>query len=403
MPLNNAPLDLPMESKIIRYWCFVLLIASFAVSLVCPDVVMGAPNKVRVAILKDAKTFTLSVRGKYKIIDPTTGQELNSGRRLRKSVVTATPNGIMIADQIYLVDRLRILAQKDVSLYNKEKRLRYRGQIDIVRDKKNKFLVINSLNIEDYVKGVLYHEVPHYWPLTAIKAQAVATRTYAAYQLSMRKKEPYDVTSDIYSQVYGGRSAERYRPKIAVNRTRGQVLTFNGAILPAYFHSTCGGHTENVGALWEHDLSPLHGVKCGFCVSSPHYRWTKNFRSKDIQDKLNANGFKIGLIKKIEVLKKTNSGRVKSLKITTRDGKLATITGVRFREIIGPNTLKSNYYDIEMKGYYFDLIGRGWGHGVGMCQWGVYQMAKKRYKYTSILKHYYPDTRIVDISEIHRN
>jgi len=83
-----------------------------------------------------------------------------------------------------------------------------------------------------------------------------------------------------------------------------------------------------------------------------------------------------------------------------RNNKSNTIPGVRFREIIGPNVLKSNHYDIDMKGYYFDVIGRGWGHGVGMCQWGAYQMARQRYKYTNILEYYYPGSKIKKISEL---
>ena len=132
----------------------------------------------------------------------------------------------------------------------------------------------------------------------------------------------------------------------------------------------------------------------------PNYRWKKNFRSKDIQQKLNANGFKLGLIKEIDVLERTKSGRIKNLEIKTRDGKSTTISGIKFRDIIGPNVLKSNYYDIEMKGYYFDVNGRGWGHGVGMCQWGVYRMAKKRYEYTRILGYYYPGAKITKILEL---
>lgn len=389
-----------MESKIIRYCGIFLLSATLTASILYSDATASRPDKIRVAILKDSKGLTLSIRGKYEITDPKTNRELIAGRRLRKTEVVTTPNGIRIADHVYFVERLRILAKKDISLYKNGKELRYRGQIDIIRDKGNKLLVINTLGIEDYVKGVMYHEVPHHWPLTAIKAQAVATRTYALYQLSQKVDHKYDVTSDIYSQVYGGRSAERYRSNIAVNRTRGEILTYKGRIFPAYFHSTCGGKTENVKELWKHDLLPLSGVKCGFCTRAPYYRWKKNFQSKAIQDQLNANGFKLGLIKKIEVADRTKSGRVKTLKVNTRDGKSAAISAARFREIIGPNVIKSNYYDIDMKGYYFDVIGRGWGHGVGMCQWGVYQMSKKRYKYTSILEHYYPGTKIADITEL---
>ena len=92
--------------------------------------------------------------------------------------------------------------------------------IDIIGNKQNKSLIINSLDLETYVKGVLYHEISHKWPLEAMKAQAVAARTYAFYQIKMNKAGAYDITSDIYSQVYGGRSAERYRTNLAVNRTR---------------------------------------------------------------------------------------------------------------------------------------------------------------------------------------
>ena len=280
-----------MKSKVIQYFSIIILSFVFALNVLHSDAVASQPPKVRVAILKDAETFMLSVRGKYTIINPKTNQELENGRRLRKSKVIMTPNGIKIADQVYFVQQLSIVAKKDISIYVEGKKLRYRGKIDIVRGKESKFLVINTLDIEDYVKGVLYHEVPYYWPMTAIKTQAVATRTYALYQLSQRIQKSYDVTSDIYSQVYGGRSAERYRSNIAANRTRGQILTYKGKVLPAYFHSTCGGKTENVSELWNHDLSPLAGVRCGFCTRAPYFRWKKNFRSKDIADQLNAKRF----------------------------------------------------------------------------------------------------------------
>ena len=105
------------------------------------------------------------------------------------------------------------------------------------------------------------------------------------------------------------------------------------------------------------------------------------------------------MIKKIEIKNRTGSGRVKTLKITARDGKSTEISGPRFREIIGPNVLKSNYYDVDMKGYYFDLYGRGWGHGVGMCQWGAYDMAQTGIKASNILKFYYNQIKIEKIAK----
>ena len=119
MFLNSASFDLPVESKIIRYKYIFFVIAALIVGVLYPNTVIGQTHKVRIAILKDVSAVTLSIRGKYTIIDPKTNRELASGRRLQKSEVTLTPNGIMIADKIYFVDQLRILVKKDVSIYSK--------------------------------------------------------------------------------------------------------------------------------------------------------------------------------------------------------------------------------------------------------------------------------------------
>ncbi len=343
---------------------------------------------VRIAVLKDVDNFVISIRGKYKIVDAK-GILLNEGRRLRKSRVIFDGKGVFIGRNFYSFSYIQIVVQKDASLYSGRRVKRYRGTLNIYGIK-NKLLVVNVLPLEAYTRGVLYHEVPHKWPLEVIKAQAVATRTYALYQTEVNKARKYDVTSDIYSQVYGGRSAERYRTNIAADRTRGEVLFYKGKVLPAYFHSTCAGHTEDASELWNHDLAPLKGVVCHYCQKSSYYSWKKNFQSKEVQEKLNQNGYKIGLIKEIKVTERNKSGRIRTLKIMTRDGKTTSISGKNFRNIIGPNNLKSNKYDIVMKGYYFDVIGQGWGHGVGMCQWGAHQMAKERFNYKEILKYYYP-------------
>jgi len=153
--------------------------------------------------------------------------------------------------------------------------------------------------------------------------------------------------------------------------------------------------------MWKHPLiAPLQGIECLFCKKSPHYQWKRNFRSKTIQEKINQQGHKLGLIKEIEVLERNLSGRVKRLKLTSRDGGSLILSGKEFRSIVGPNELKSNNYNIVMKGYFFDVLGKGWGHGVGLCQWGALEMARRRYSYEDILKFYYPGVEIkIDPSE----
>lgn len=355
--------------------------------------------QVRVAVLNGVKEFALAVRGRYTLTDPLTETHLGQGRRLKTSVVTLSDHGIQIGPDQYPLQRLRLRPQKDVTVIVGNKKRHYRGTLDIIVKENRTFLVVNTLELEQYIKGVLYHEVSNRWPLEATKAQAVAARTYVIFQMKKNQKEAYDVTSDIYSQVYGGKSAERYRTNIAANQTKDEVLFYNGAVLPAYYSATCGGRTEDAKNMWGEDWPPLRGIACDFCVLSPHYRWKRNFRSKDIQDKLNENGYPWGLIKDIAVLERNRSGRIKTLQITTRDGAMIQIPGEKFRNIIGPNVIKSNTYEVFMKGYYFDLAGKGWGHGVGMCQWGAYFMARQRYSYKDILNYYYPGTSLVNYRE----
>lgn len=355
------------------------------------------PKKfVRVAVLRDVKTLEIAIRGQYEISNPKTREILLEERRLRTTKIISTPQGLKIGDQEYPLDQLHFISDKDITVRIGNKDKRFRGAIDIFKEKDGRLLVVNTVELENYIRGILYHEVSHRWPLEVFKVQAIAARTYALYRLQRSAKHKYDVTSDIYSQVYGGRSAERYRSNIAVKETAGMVMLYDGKILPAYFHATCSGTTEDVSELWKMDLPPLQGIVCEFCRTSPHYRWKKNFRSKDIQEKLTQRGYPVGLIEEIKVLERNPSGRIKTLQITSRDGQVLKLAGKDFREIIGPNVLKSNHYDIVMQGYYFDAYGRGWGHGVGLCQWGAYGMARKRYNYNQILQYYYPGIEIAD-------
>ncbi len=381
-----------------KFWlgfCFSIFILGFPESWAQPQ----EPKTVlvRIAVFQDLNEFKLSIKGEFQIVELSTGRILFTAKNLNESVVKNLPDGIQIGSQKYSESKITITPLYEATIYIN--RQRFRGIMNVVRIPEKGLLVINVVDLEDYVKGVLYHEVSPRWPIAALKAQAVAARTYAFYRMESSKDKDFDLTNDIYSQVYGGKNSERYRTNLAVEETRKKVLTFQGKILPAYFHAACAGHTEDVSELWKEDLLPLKGVKCPFCVNSPHYRWKKNFRLKDVQDKLNSRGYNIGLIEKISVLERNRSGRIRQLKITTRDGHTVMISGKDFREIIGPNDIRSNNYEVIMFGYYFDLLGYGWGHGVGLCQWGAFEMAREHYKYEDILKFYYPGTMIQDYSQ----
>ncbi|MDD5436819.1 MAG: SpoIID/LytB domain-containing protein [Candidatus Omnitrophica bacterium] len=277
---------------------------------------------------------------------------------------------------------------------------RFRGKVDVVKKNNGKVMVINSLGLDEYLYGVLYHEVSHRWPMEALKAQAIAARTFALYQIRQSRSQPYDLRNDIYSQVYGGRESEKWATTIAVNRTKGQVLTYKGDIFPAYYHATCAGHTEDASNLWNVDLAPLKGVECNFCSESPHYRWTKNMPLSTLEDALDKNGYKIGNISSVAVLTKNRSGRADKIEIKDDTGRSVILTGKDFRQFLGPNDIRSTKFNMVVRGPVLTIDGVGWGHGVGMCQWGAYGMSRTGMKADEILEHYYPGTEISTIDKI---
>ncbi len=334
---------------LMRIYRLMLVVMALALTLGPVTVWADQPTlMVRVAIARDSQEVDFMIEGSYKVRDLDTRKVLQEGKRLPKTKIHLLDKGFFVAGKVLNAKRLDIQPSRDASIIINNRR--FRGEVIIIRTRDDRMTAVNVINIEDYVKGVLYHEVSHRWPIEALKSQAVATRTYAIYKMGYSSKGDFDVTNDIYSQVYGGQESERYRTGLAVKATAGLVLTYKGKILPAYFHATCAGMTEDSSELWNIDLPPLEGVPCAFCAQSPHMNWKQNFRLKDIQDKLKEAGKPLGLIKTIEVVGRNRSDRVKEVKITDRGGKSVLMSGKDFRELIGPNILRSNKYEINMLG-----------------------------------------------------
>jgi len=346
---------------------------------------------LRVAVVQDVSSLKLSVVGLYEIIDSSSRKVISKGKNLI-TTVTVYKSGIFIAGIKSNSGRLFIKTNDpEAAAINGR---RFRGDIQLIKKSSSLLLAVNQIDLEDYVKGILYHEASHYWPAEALKAQAVVCRTYALYQKGENSSRDYDVTSDIYSQVYGGRDAERYRTNSIVEETKGEVLTYKGRIFPSYYHATCAGHTEDASLLWNIDLLPLKGVACNFCRESPHFNWHWVLSQKEIISSLSRSGYTgFKRVKNIVIKGKDLSGRIGELKIIT-DTKEPVISAKDFRNIIGPNIIKSTNFSVELAGDDIIFEGIGWGHGVGMCQWGAYFMAKEGYDYKEILGYYYPGSSI---------
>ena len=352
---------------------------------------------VRVCIMDDKNDIQLALKGKYKIYAINSDRILMEGAYLAADV-SITKDGFQIGKREVKASGARVKVARDSDIYVNDRR--FRGDIDIVRKDNGKLEVINYIALDDYLYGVLYHEVSHQWPMEALKAQAIAARTFALYQAKQNKLQPYDLTSDVYSQVYGGRTSEKWSTTKAVDLTRSEILIYNGEILPAYYHATCGGYTEDAANLWNINLPPLKGVPCNFCTQSPHYKWTKNIPLWILHNQLQEKGYKIGNISSVQILSKDGSGRVDKMEIKDNAGVSIVLTGKEFRQLLGPDELRSTKFDLSVKWGSLVMDGYGWGHGVGMCQWGAFGMSKLGKSAEEILKYYYPGAEITTIDKI---
>ncbi|MFH0840215.1 MAG: SpoIID/LytB domain-containing protein [Candidatus Omnitrophota bacterium] len=379
-------------------YCLALLLAAY--SCVC-DRLFAAPASpggssyvVRVAVINDASEVELRVKGRYSIRALPLLEILREDSNLKKCRIVPTTGGLLMGTEPFDIYGIRIKPIGAATIYVNGRK--FRGDIDVIRTEKMKLLVINHVDIEDYVSGVLYHEVSHLWPMEALKVQAISSRTFAVYKTIESLGRDYDLTNDIYSQVYGGRTSEKYRTSKAVRETKGKILIYKNKVLPAYFHATCGGHTEDASLLWNVKIPSLKGVPCPYCQKSPHFKWTATISLADIEGGLNRAGYKVGDIKDIKVLSRDNSGRVVKVDISNALGE-EKIPANKFRLAVGPNILRSANFDVALRGKSALFTGRGWGHGVGMCQWGAYYMSRDGFSAEEILKFYYPGASIANM------
>ncbi|MCM8800497.1 MAG: SpoIID/LytB domain-containing protein [Candidatus Omnitrophica bacterium] len=348
---------------------------------------------IRVAIIQDITSVTIKVKGFYEIKDPKTDRLLIRDRDLKTTALTDKKR-ILLGNINFNLERLLIKPDDKEAIFINGRN--FRGSIELIINHYGRLLVVNHIELEDYIKGILYHEVSHYWPQEALKAQAIACRSFALYKREENKLQDFDVTCDVYSQIYGGRTSERLRTNRAVEETKGMVLTYNGRLLPAYYHATCGGKTEDASLVWNIDIFPLKGINCNFCKESPHFKWHAVLSLNEIRKKLNQAGYNIKEIVDISVLQRSSSGRINNLAILTKEEK-KEILAKDLRIILGPDIIKSTNFNFKIINRDVVFEGRGWGHGVGMCQWGAYFMAKQGYSFLEILRYYYPGTDVQTI------
>ena len=272
----------------------------------------------------------------------------------------------------------------------------YRGDLIVRAVGDKKLTVVNELAIDDYLKGVLPREVSPTWPQQALRVQAVASRTYLASHLGTHQSQGFDLCADVHCQVYGGMTKEHPKTNEAVDATHNQILIYDGKPISAFFHSNCGGSTEEVQYVWGTAAKPyLPRVKCGYGTSNPGYNWTYTVAATDMLATLKAKTPVKG--KKLESVKikhKSPSGRAEFFTIVTDVGSFE-LSGNALRIAMNPEKIRSTLLtDFKRTGNSYIFSGRGWGHGVGMCQWGAKGQAELGRDYRDILQYYYPHTTL---------
>jgi len=274
---------------------------------------------------------------------------------------------------------------------------KYAGNLKVLITN-NQIYYINYIKVEKYIKGVLPYEISSKWPMEVIKAQAVAARTFAYYAIVHNAKNFYDLTDTTYSQVYKGIIPTAKIFTKAIEETKDEVLVYKHELIQAFFHSVCGGHTESAKNVWGKNLPYLKGVPCGYCRDAPYYRWKCEFTEKEILNKLRKHKIFLRKIKYIKPAYVSSSGRWNKIKIV--GDKSIILTGNRFRIILGIKKLRSTKIRIRKIRNKFVIYGHGWGHGVGLCQWGAKRMAEKGKKYYQILRYYYRGVCLRKISSL---
>ncbi len=251
---------------------------------------------------------------------------------------------------------------------------------------RDEILVVNQVELEDYVRGVIGSEMSPSWPIEALKSQAVISRTYALWNKYNRYDQPYHMESNVLDQVYRGLKRQSDVVKQAVKETYGEIMVYMYRPAQTYFSATCGDHTEDVGEIWRESLPYLPGVECGYCKHAPRHRWDVTLTEKEVRKAANVSG----RIKSIEIISRTKAGSANKIKVRTAK-QSRTIKGTALRAATGYTKMYSTRIDkIKKTKGGWRITGKGFGHGIGLCQWGAHGMAEEGKSYKDILEHYYP-------------
>lgn len=407
-----------------------LFVAGCATTGTTPSTSTGTPTQrprgeepiIRVLVLSTSGSATVASTGPVKVTSAG-GSTLLSADRGGTVSLARTSRGI----QVRLAGGDRAESPGDVLIDAGAAPLSvggvwYSGRVLAKPSGEGGIDLVNLVPLEAYLEGVVPYEIGEPGPdaYAAVEAQAVAARTYALSRMDINRNQPYDVESGVMDQVYRGHAKTSRLSTAAVRDTRAMVLSYRGALCDAYYSATCGGCTSDIRTVWPDrpDAPFLHGVldraagsSTSFCAQARNFRWSFSFSGHDLGNTLrqtlpallNVAPGSVGQLVDVNITQRTKSGRVWSLSIQTSTGTF-TVQGDRIRralmlDVQKGRILPSTMFDLvkQMSGNRLasvEITGGGNGHGVGMCQNGAIEMARRGYAYDMILQHYYPGSEL---------
>jgi stage II sporulation protein D len=305
---------------------------------------------LRVGIFLDCKEVTINGEKELHIYEISSQKILFIKENNRPLKITADTNGMKINNQLYESIKGIKIVSEDGGLIQIEN-WKYRGEIEIIADQKL-LNVINVIEIEKYLYGVLKKEISPEWPEEVLRAQAIAARTFALANMNKFIEEGYNICATTNSQAYGGVNHEHPATNKAVNDTSGIVLIYQGEPINAVYHSDSGGYTENSEDVWGSYVPYLRSVCSDYeeSVSPPNHCWDYSITEQEIVQKLTQQGFQLSSINKIGIGEKTEAGRVKSVDIFADNHQIFSLKTNDFRLLIGPTLIRSSLFSIDQPG-----------------------------------------------------
>lgn len=381
----------------------------------------GSLHKVRILLKRNIRRTTVYSVGKVDIHQGKGGPLKTASFSGRAQIIADAAGNIILtpqnAEPIRIFFPCTLQAYSEYSFVELDS-LSLRGSLILAREPGG-FSMLNYIDVEDYLRGVVPLEIGRgaIDVIEALKAQAIAARTYTYKRMEMNKGNAFDLTATVEDQVYGGAVAESRMCNEAIASTAGLVMVYRDSLISAYYHSTCGGRTAEINDVWNKSPEPylksirdIAGNGQAYCCLAPNFTWTEVWTSGQLSAIIQKRGSQVfsseqpfrGTIKSLRIIDRFECGRVKTLRITTTKGNFfCGGDKIRFalrRNSTGNPILRSDNFFIDIANpSTVKLSGKGYGHGVGMCQMGAIGRARNGQNYDQILKAYYAYIRVVPI------